>query len=114
MSYKVQKPCKICGNLYTPCGDCENDKSSFHWRNVACSIECGIKYLKKVEDARKNKSVVQTKMTNKDFTNKNEEILEDLSKEEKKETNEDVTPENEKEVKLKKRKSYIANNYESE
>ena len=48
MSYKVQKPCKICGKMYTPCSDCETDDKVFHWRKVACSYECGQKYLAKV------------------------------------------------------------------
>lgn len=48
MSYKVQKPCKICGKMYTPCSDCETDEKTFHWRKVACSYECGQKYLEKV------------------------------------------------------------------
>lgn len=52
MAYKVQRPCKVCGKLYTPCADCENDKSAFHWRTVACSPECGKKYFEKVMKAR--------------------------------------------------------------
>lgn len=50
--YKVQKQCKACGKLYTPCFDCENDKTAFHWRTVACSPECGRKYFAMVEAAR--------------------------------------------------------------
>lgn len=52
MAYKVQKPCKICGKLYVPCGDCEHDNVAFHWRTVACSYECGQAYLAKVMNAR--------------------------------------------------------------
>ena len=51
-TYKVKKPCKVCGKLFTPCSDCENDKTAFHWRTVACSIECGRKYLAMVLEAR--------------------------------------------------------------
>ena len=50
--YKVQKQCKACGKRYTPCFDCENDKTAFHWRTVACSPECGRKYFAMVEAAR--------------------------------------------------------------
>lgn len=50
---KVQKPCKICGKMFTPCVDCERDKSMFHWRTVACSLECAKAYFEKVELARK-------------------------------------------------------------
>lgn len=56
MSHKVQKSCKTCKKLYTPCTDCERDKTAFHWRTVACSYECGMKYFEKVMNARsKNK-----------------------------------------------------------
>lgn len=55
MPYKVQKPCKVCGKLYTPCSDCERDKTAFHWRTVACSVQCGMEYFRMVEEARKPK-----------------------------------------------------------
>ena len=58
MAYKVQKPCKVCGKLYTPCGDCEKDKTAFHWRTVACSYECGQEYLRRVMEAREPKVVI--------------------------------------------------------
>ena len=59
MSNKVQKPCKVCGKMYTPCSDCERDKYAFHWRTVACSIECGKEYFRMVEEARKPKVEVK-------------------------------------------------------
>ena len=55
MSYKVQKPCKVCGKLYTPCSDCEQDNKTFRWRTVACSASCGMEYFRLVEEARKPK-----------------------------------------------------------
>lgn len=64
MSYKVQKPCKVCGKLYTPCGYCESDKQAFHWRLVACSYECGMEYFRRVEEARKPKTVEKEKRIN--------------------------------------------------
>lgn len=66
MAYKVQKPCKVCGKLYTPCSDCERDKTTFHWRTVACSVKCGMEYFKLVEEARKpnvEKKVIEVKET---------------------------------------------------
>lgn len=63
MTYKVQKPCKVCGKMYTPCVDCERDKSAFHWRTVACSVECGLEFFRQVEEARKPKEAVQEKET---------------------------------------------------
>ena len=59
MAYKVQKPCKVCGKLYTPCFDCEQDVKTFRWRTVACSMKCGMEYFRMVEEARKPK--VETK-----------------------------------------------------
>lgn len=55
MAYKVQKPCKFCGKMYTPCADCEKD-STFRWRKVACSKECAMKYFALVEAARNPKT----------------------------------------------------------
>lgn len=52
MGYKVQIPCKGCGKMFTPCANCVNDNSAFHWRAIACSPECAKKYFKAVEDAR--------------------------------------------------------------
>lgn len=55
MAYKVKKTCRVCGKMYVPCTDCENDNTVFHWRTVACSYECGKKYFEKVLEER-NKS----------------------------------------------------------
>lgn len=52
MASKVQKPCKICGKMFTPCADCENDKTMFRWKRVACSPECAKEYFAKVEAIR--------------------------------------------------------------
>ena len=57
MAYKVQKPCKVCGKMFTPCADCERDKTAFHWRTVACSVECGKKYFEMVMKARSKTTV---------------------------------------------------------
>lgn len=56
MAYKVQKPCRTCGKMYTPCSDCEKDKSAFHWRTVACSLRCAMEYFERIEESRKPKS----------------------------------------------------------
>lgn len=63
MAYKVQKPCRVCGKMYTPCPDCENDKSIFHWRTVACSYECGKIYFERVMETRST-DVAKTKSDN--------------------------------------------------
>lgn len=62
MAYKVKKPCRVCGKLYTPCSDCENDNVAFHWRTVACSYECGMEYFRRIEESRKNKVVEKSEV----------------------------------------------------
>jgi hypothetical protein len=73
MSYKVQKPCRVCGKLYTPCSDCENDKEIFRWRTVACSYECGQEYLKRVLEARSDKKDVKLHSSSENKANKKDE-----------------------------------------
>lgn len=52
MGYSVQKPCKVCGKMYTPCSTCEKDNGIFHWRTVACSEKCATIYFERVRKAR--------------------------------------------------------------
>ena len=52
MGYSVQKPCKVCGKMYTPCSTCEKDNGIFHWRTVACSEKCAAIYFERVRKAR--------------------------------------------------------------
>ncbi len=61
MGYSVQKPCKVCGKMYTPCSTCEKDNSIFHWRTVACSEKCAAIYFERVRNARmpKQKNAVK-------------------------------------------------------
>ena len=71
MAYKVQNPCKVCGKMYTPCFDCEQDVKTFRWRTVACSMKCGMEYFRMVEEARKPKVetkevIVEEKITGED------------------------------------------------
>lgn len=85
MPYKVQKPCKVCGKLYTPCSDCERDKTAFHWRTVACSIKCGMEYFRLVEEARKpkvEKKIIEVKEVVSEeietISEENAEVVEDV------------------------------------
>lgn len=55
MRSKIQKPCRICGKLFTPCTDCENDKTMFRWKRIACSQKCAKEYFAKVEASRQPK-----------------------------------------------------------
>ncbi len=52
MPATVQKPCKICGKLFTPCADCEQDKAVFRWKSIACSQKCAKAYFAKIEESR--------------------------------------------------------------
>ena len=70
MAYKVQKPCKVCGKMYTPCFDCEQDNKTFRWRTVACSMKCGMEYFKMVEEARKPKAEIKTIIAEETIINK--------------------------------------------
>ena len=78
---KVQKPCKTCGKMFTPCADCERDKSMFHWRTVACSLECAKAYFAKVEEAR---NVINTEIKNEEIKSEETEniVSEEIIKEE--------------------------------
>lgn len=46
------KVCKVCGKEYTVCRNETTYDGVFHWRVVACSPECGAKYLAAVTAAR--------------------------------------------------------------
>lgn len=55
MANQVQKPCRICGKMFTPCADCENDKIMFRWKRFTCSLECAKEYFAKIDESRKPK-----------------------------------------------------------
>lgn len=80
MAYKVQKKCKVCGNLYTPCGDCEKDGTAFHWRTVACSYECGQEYLKRVMAAREKVEISKQPIIKEKKSSSVEESMKDVKK----------------------------------
>ena len=44
------KPCKTCGKAFVPC--VTHVAGAFNWRTVACSPECGQKYLYKIMVSR--------------------------------------------------------------
>lgn len=47
-----QIPCKTCGKMFTPCQYCVKNYGNGAWRAVACSLECGVEYFRRVEEAR--------------------------------------------------------------
>lgn len=54
---KVTDSCRVCGTYFIPCSDCVTDNSSFHWREVACSLECGKEYLRQILESREVKPI---------------------------------------------------------
>ena len=77
MANKVQKPCRVCGKMFYPCVDCAKDKTMFHWRAVACSIECAKKYFEKVEEARKPKQEIKNEEPKTENIIPKEEVVEE-------------------------------------
>ena len=51
-----KKVCRVCGKEYDACKSARTGNSVFNWREVACSPECGAKYLRQVEQARSGAS----------------------------------------------------------
>lgn len=45
------KNCRVCGKPYEPCKN-PRFNGPFNWKEVACSPECGEKYLRRVLEAR--------------------------------------------------------------
>lgn len=49
---KVRRTCRVCGKDYVACDTIHPRDGTFHWRKVACSEECGAKYLAAVLESR--------------------------------------------------------------
>lgn len=48
--------CRVCGKEYEGCRSLRRNSSVFQWRSVACSPECGAKYLEMI---RKSRGIVE-------------------------------------------------------
>jgi len=48
---KVTRVCKACGKTYEACHT-PNPNQVFRWFDIACSQECAMEYLRRVEEAR--------------------------------------------------------------
>lgn len=46
------KVCKTCGKTYEACRTVRSNSSVFRWQDVACSPECGQKYLTAIKISR--------------------------------------------------------------
>ena len=45
--------CRVCGKLFVPCNKSSASLGAFNYHSIACSPECGEKYLIRVQEARK-------------------------------------------------------------
>ena len=79
--------CRVCGKLYKVCINCQSGRtgSTYNWRRVACSPECGDIYLQRVIESRKPKPVEKA--------SQKEEIKEEVKEEVKEEIKETVETE---------------------
>lgn len=48
----TKRKCRVCGKEYEACRTNKNASGGFNWREVACSPDCGEKYLRSVMEAR--------------------------------------------------------------
>lgn len=46
------KVCRVCGKEYAACRSAKRDAGVFRWQEVACSPECGARYLQQITDSR--------------------------------------------------------------
>lgn len=46
------KECRVCGKGYEPCHSTKLQHGVFRWREVACSPECGVIYLRQIRESR--------------------------------------------------------------
>lgn len=60
MNNKPNTICRVCGKEYFCCSDSKQINS---WRTMACSQECFQEYMRRVEEARNPKPVVENKIT---------------------------------------------------
>lgn len=49
---REQKKCRVCGKLYTACRTVNPVPGAYNWREVACSPECSVEYIRRVTQAR--------------------------------------------------------------
>ena len=47
-----KKQCRVCGKDYEPCHSTKLQPGVFRWREVACSPECGVIYLQRINESR--------------------------------------------------------------
>lgn len=49
---REKKKCRVCGKPYTACRTVNPVPGAYNWREVACSPECAMEYVRRVTEAR--------------------------------------------------------------
>lgn len=49
---KLTKRCRVCGKEFEACRSLRVGSTVFNWREVACSPECGVEYLRLIDASR--------------------------------------------------------------
>lgn len=60
---QATKECRVCGKTYTACNTNRHFDGSFHWREVACSPDCGKVYLQRIMESRGEKAAEPAQAT---------------------------------------------------
>ena len=60
--------CRVCGKEYKVCRSCQKDNSKFHWRDVACSPECGEIYFAEILKSRAQETEEESATVEKEST----------------------------------------------
>ena len=47
---RTMMTCRVCGKEYEACRSA--NVGTFRWQEVACSLECGTEYLRRIEESR--------------------------------------------------------------
>lgn len=77
---KQTKVCRVCGATYEACKSVRTGSKVFNWREVACSPDCGMKYLAAVESSRSVEPAVEVvaeePVVMRSYCKKNDEVTE--------------------------------------
>lgn len=67
---KQTKICRVCGSEYDACNSVRTGNKVFNWREVACSPECGMVYLEKINASRTTTKHIDEHASKKPFRKK--------------------------------------------
>lgn len=74
---KQTKTCRVCGTTYDACNSVRTGSSTFNWREVACSPECGTIYLERIIASRSTSEEPKAKKKAKTTVSKNIPVAQD-------------------------------------